>query len=496
MESFLAWFHANHGTIDSTAMGITSFPGHGYGGIALRDIPEGHTIFTIPRALTLSTRTSELPRLLGPEVWKSGLDKGWSGLILCMMWEESRGPSSKWFEYLASLPTAFDTPMFWGAEDLAELEGTSLVGKIGRDDAERDYRETVVPAMQSRPDLFPLTGADHFSLERYHIMGSRILSRSFQVERWEGEGEDAEDAAANTSGHSAMDVDEEPPSNVSHADGDQENVDSDSESEEEGDDPSDVAMVPMADILNARYGSENAKLYYEESELKMVSTKPIAAGEQIWNTYGDLPNSDLLRRYGHVDLVPLANGGTGNPADVVEVRADLIVSMVAEKTSDVSPESSKARIDWWLDEGGDDVFVLEEGLDLPVPEASISLVRLLQLPEAEWEKARDKRKPPKPKVDIPVLSVLISALQKRSTEYPTSIEDDEALLSHPALTLNKRHAVIVRLGEKRLLKEAERRLTAMEQLLRLDDGKGKEKERSKKRKGERSEEGQVKRSKR
>lgn len=73
-----------------------------------------------------------------------------------------------------------------------------------------------------------------------------------------------------------------------------------------------------------------------------------------WNTYGDPPNSELLRRYGHVDLVPLPQGGEGNPADVVEIRADLVVALLTQKVVNMSPVSMKERIDWWLEEGGDE----------------------------------------------------------------------------------------------------------------------------------------------
>jgi len=117
----------------------------------------------------------------------------------------------------------------------------------------------------------------------------------------------------------------------------------------------------------------------------MVTTKLIRTGEQIWNTYGDPPNSDLLRRYGHVDMVPLPQGGKGNPSDIVEVRADLLVSVLTRQNCGVSPESTKQRIEWWLEEGGDDVFVLET--DLELPESFLSLVRLLLLPAGEWAKA-------------------------------------------------------------------------------------------------------------
>ena len=70
-----------------------------------------------------------------------------------------------------------------------------------------------------------------------------------------------------------------------------------------------------------------------------------------WNTYGDPPNSDLLRRYGHIDLLPLEGSGLGNPADIVEVRADLVVKALGTK---VSEQDVQERIDWWLEEGGDE----------------------------------------------------------------------------------------------------------------------------------------------
>ncbi|KAH7924236.1 SET domain-containing protein [Leucogyrophana mollusca] len=459
MQNFVAWFKSHSGFLDDASLDVVDFPSHGRGAIALKDISENHTLFTLPRSLTLSTRTSTLPSILGADTWERfKLGQGWVGLILCMMWEEARGSASKWSEYLESLPTSFDTPMFWGAEDLEELRGTAVVDKIGREDAERDYHEKLLPAIESRPDLFPPDSvAQYYSLERYHIMGSRILSRSFQVERWDRQGDDHDESEANTS---AMDVDSAEFPDKGEDAHTEEGEESD---DEEVDDPSDVAMVPMADLLNARYGSENAKLFYEETELRMVSTKPIKAGEQIWNTYGDPPNSELLRRYGHVDLVSLPQGGEGNLADIVELRADLVVSVVTGHAPSTGLANTQERIDWWLEEGGDDVFVLET--DLAVPETLTSLVRLLLLSDADWKKARDKQKPPRAKLDSQVLSLLLQVLGRRLNEYPTSTEVDEQLLRGGNLTLNKRHAVIVRLGEKTILTGVLEKLREVEQSL-------------------------------
>ncbi|KAG6831726.1 hypothetical protein H0H87_004277 [Tephrocybe sp. NHM501043] len=444
-QQLLSWFQANGGQFDVESLGFTNFPDSegGRGVMALKDIPEEHVLFSIPRSLLLSTQTSHLPSRFGPTAWKDmQLNQGWTGLILCMMWE-SANSGSKWKEYLAILPNHFDTPMFWDENDLKELDGTSVVEKLGREEAEQAYREKVLPAIQSRPDLFPPESAHFYTLANYHLMGSRILSRSFSVERWDSGEEEAgaSSALTNTRSHE-MDVDSPDGPEGEHGD-------NESEVEEEDDeDSSDTAMVPMADMLNARYGSENAKLFDDENDLRMVSTKPIKAGEQIWNTYGDLPNAELIRRYGHIDLLPLPNEGVGNPGDVAEIRADIAVSVILQKDASLSEDSLRERIDWWLEEGGDDVFVLEA--DLELPPLLISLIHLLILDRGEWESAKSKGKPPKPKIDAYILGIVHEVLETRLKAYPTTLQEDESTFSKQ-ITRNQKHALVVRMGEKRIL---------------------------------------------
>ncbi|KAI6121898.1 SET domain-containing protein [Pisolithus sp. B1] len=478
LVDFLDWFQANGGTVDLRVMGITEFPGSGRGAVALCDIPADHTLFTLPRSLTLSTRTSPLPLLFGIHKWRAHkLHKNWVGLILCMMWEDAH------------------------EDDLQELKGTAVVDKIGREDAERAYLETLLPAIEACPSLFPPSHLSRwYTLEAYHRAGSRILSRSFTVSKWtsdddpdgptlgdgddnanghesEGESEGPKsndmDNHANASLGSAMDVDE-PVTNCEvnlH-------LDDHDDTDDDEDDPSDVAMVPMADLLNARWRSENAKLFYEPHILRMATTKPIKKGEQIFNTYGDPPNSDLLRRYGHIDLVPLnvdtkegtpstpvvslspelgvAMNTLGNPSDVVEVKADLVVDVVRLQWSSEGQRDRDMtdRIEWWLEEGGDDSFVLPyqyspnsgSSATYQFPRELTAFIVLL-LPGTDFAAIRTKGKPPK------VISVLADVLKRREGMYAGG-SDDKQLLTSASLTTNKRHAIIVRLGEKQILRAA------------------------------------------
>jgi N-lysine methyltransferase SETD6 len=84
-------------------------------------------------------------------------------------------------------------------------------------------------------------------------MGSRILSRSFHNEGWDyGDSEDEDQQPMNISAD--MDVDEAPPLLDPAPEAEDEGERSDSEEEEEEDG---TAMVPFADLLNARYGCSN-----------------------------------------------------------------------------------------------------------------------------------------------------------------------------------------------------------------------------------------------
>lgn len=138
-------------------------------------------------------------------------------------------------------------------------------------------------SLQSRPDLFAPADIDtRYSLACFHLQGSRILSRSFTLQKdrdyeEDGPGADADDDAdaevGNTSVGSAMDVDtprgakaealgHAPHGDEEHGHGHgEEGEGSDSIDDDDDEDPGFVAMVPFADMLNARYQSENVRLF-------------------------------------------------------------------------------------------------------------------------------------------------------------------------------------------------------------------------------------------
>lgn len=202
--------------------------------MAKRDIEAGTTLFTIPRKAIMSRETSELasrlPDLFAASVSAQQHDEAedevpeqkqdsWSALILILMHELLRGDASPWRAYFDVLPTAFDTPMFWGDDELAELQASATRGKVGRESAEAMFRAAVVPVIRRHADLFPGSAgvSDDELIALAHRMGSTIMAYAFDLE----------------------------------GDDDEEEPEGDDEWVEDRQGKSTMGMVPMADILNA-----------------------------------------------------------------------------------------------------------------------------------------------------------------------------------------------------------------------------------------------------
>jgi N-lysine methyltransferase SETD6 len=143
------------------------------------------------------------------------------GLILIMLYENQL-PNSRWKSYLGIevrqvrpdlldvLPTAFDTPMFWNEEELMELKGTEVPSRIGKAKSEEQYRTILLPIINANSALFNL---EKCGLDTFHQMGSLVLAYSF-----------------GRSDHT-------------HDDDDDDEIDQEEKN--------DIAMVPLADMLNA-----------------------------------------------------------------------------------------------------------------------------------------------------------------------------------------------------------------------------------------------------
>jgi N-lysine methyltransferase SETD6 len=179
--------------------------------VATRGIEPDTVLFKIPRSSVINTLTSDLASRI-PDLFKDGntynnkddedidledesSQDPWSSLILVMIYEFLKGEKSSWKEYFDILPETFDTPMFWSQDEIDELQASSMVSKIGKNDADDMFKSKVIPVISAHSSVFYPEGATPLSeLELLHLahrMGSTIMSYAFDLEN-DDDGDEAE----------------------------------------------------------------------------------------------------------------------------------------------------------------------------------------------------------------------------------------------------------------------------------------------------------------
>jgi len=327
--------------------------------VAVQNIEEEELLFQIPRSAVLSVENS----ILSKEIPKATFEQlgPWLSLIFVMLYEYGNQTSSNWAPYFNVLPAEFNTLMFWENDELDQLQASAVRDKIGREKADLTFTHELVPVIQEFAHIF-FSGDERANelaegmgrpenLLLMHKMGTLIMAYAFDVE--------------------PVDVKKE--------------VDEEGYASEDEDEALPKGMVPLADMLNADADRNNARLFYEEEYLSMKAIKPIRAGEELFNDYGPLPRSDLLRRYGYI---------TDNYAqyDVVEIPHDLVTSYVEQCMGDAfkqRPERVQQRIDYLYDHD-----IIDTGYDIAASEPFnvkeslspelIALVQALLLPDTEF----------------------------------------------------------------------------------------------------------------
>ncbi|KAF2203433.1 SET domain-containing protein [Delitschia confertaspora ATCC 74209] len=427
-ETFLHWLRNSGADISPKIELVDLRQIHaGRGVVAISEIAEDELLFRIPRSSVLSVENSALPRLL-PAVFEE-LDP-WLSLILVMIYEWCQGEKSSWKPYFDVLPSEFNTLMFWSEDELNELQASAVRYKIGKEGADEMFKEKIFPVVRQNAGIFggeaAATAKERDVVALAHRMGSTIMAYAFDIE----------------------------PANQSKE------ADEEGYVSEEEDEALPKGMVPLADMLNADADRNNARLFYEENYLSMKAISPIQAGEEIFNDYGPLPRSDLLRRYGYI---------TDNYVkyDVVEISLDM-VREAAAKHAHISSSIIEDRLEYLDDQG-----LIDTGYDITAsdnfdvfedisPELLV-LIETLLLPQPEFERLKAKGKLPKPSnLSMKGAQLLHFLVKARTAQFATSLQQDQSEpislpASGPSVVKARRYAMakLVRIGEKAILRQAD-----------------------------------------
>lgn len=142
---------------------------NGYSMVASEDIAPLETCVSVP--LKLCLRGEEDSELL-----EGTMDEK---LALRLMLAKYHGENSEHYAYMQSLPTSYDTPLFWSGEDFELLKGTNvyLLTNMLRRELDYDFERLLVPLINSDPEKY----AHAISRESYYWAMSTIYSRAFGV---------------------------------------------------------------------------------------------------------------------------------------------------------------------------------------------------------------------------------------------------------------------------------------------------------------------------
>ena len=255
------------------------FQNGSYHVLASENLRVGDVVAKIPKDAVLSVRTTAIADIIEEEELRGIL-----GLGLAILYEKSLGDKSPWFEYLQCIPEYEQLPLFYDKNSLEYLQNTD-VGRCVNSDAQNlieDYETYIWPLLES--DKYPQLEIRFITQENWFKVASLISSRAFQVDSYHGE---ALCPLGDLFNHK---TDFE---NV-HCEGNDEE-DNEWEDEQDTEQVDDDSEIPVAVSVS---NSSNASVDF----LEFVVVRSCKKGDEVFNTYGEHPNSSLLRLYGFVEL--------------------------------------------------------------------------------------------------------------------------------------------------------------------------------------------------
>jgi len=236
---------------------FSEFSDSGRGVRALRDMELGEVLVSIPKAWAIAVPShSDVPgskSKVAEALLASDLDPQ-QKLALLLLHEISRCNASPFSLYCAGLPKSLsDLPFFFGDEQLELLWGTGVDSVVrGGHLASPAGVSAMAEVARRHPEMWP-TCTD----EAIQYAAAAVASRAFDS------------------------------------------------------DATEVCLLPIADMFNHFGASPHTRMRETESAYVLRLERPVTAGEQVFMTYGNLPNFQLFINGAFVE--------SDNPFDAVEV---------------------------------------------------------------------------------------------------------------------------------------------------------------------------------
>lgn len=300
---------------------------------ATRPINEGEELCRIPKQACIAPATCSIGDLLEREGIGGGL-----ALVIAVCHEHSLGKDSKWHGYFLALPQREYLPIFWNQQQRRFLQGTMLSGGMLNDELRAmrdDFTHIVVPFTKKYKDRLRF---EAWTFQNFQKAASLVASRAFGIDSTLGDGMVP---LADAFNHKVSVV-ELASQYVVHGVSDSESEsESDSEEHEEQQLPLSAfnEQEPAAPLVLADSTTQfsvcgitscngldlrlEIAIIDSGDALQIVAASTIPfVGQEIHNTYGELSNTDLVKKYGFAIR--------DNPFAVVALDKSLILEMAAD----------------------------------------------------------------------------------------------------------------------------------------------------------------------
>uniref|UniRef100_UPI00358EE006 actin-histidine N-methyltransferase n=1 Tax=Myxine glutinosa TaxID=7769 RepID=UPI00358EE006 len=394
---FMTW--ASENGILTEGLEICLFPDEGYGLKTTQELKAEELFLWIPRRMMMTVESAKTS-ILGPLVAEDRMLQAMGNVALALLLLcERANPASFWRPYLCSLPSRYDTPLYFSMSELHHFLGTQAMHDVLAQykNIARQYAYFYRLA-QVNPAASKLPLRDSFTFEDYRWAVSTVMTRQNQVP--------LEDASHVT-----------------------------------------LALIPVWDMCNHTNGLITTGYNMEDDRCECVALRDFHPAEQIYIFYGNRSNSDFVIHNGFFYK--------GNVNDRVKIKLGVSKSdrLFAMKSEILARGGIPASTMFSLHCGEMPVpaqllaflriFCMTEGELKECLVGENVMEKIFRLGDPDFPVSWDN--------EVKLWTFLETRVSLLLKTYKTSLQEDENLIADPQTSYRTKMAVRLRKAEKEIL---------------------------------------------
>ncbi|XP_029453772.1 actin-histidine N-methyltransferase [Rhinatrema bivittatum] len=393
---------ANENGASTEGFELVDFPEEGFGLKATRDVKAEELFLWVPRKLLMTVESAK-NSVLGSLYSQDRILQAMGNITLAFhLLCERANPSSFWLPYIMTLPSEYDTPLYFEEDEVQYLQSTQAIH-----DVFSQYKNTArqyayfYKIIQSHPNANKLPLKESFTYDDYRWAVSSVMTRQNQIP--------TEDGSRVT-----------------------------------------LALIPLWDMCNHTNGLITTGYNLEDDRCECVALQDFKEGDQIYIFYGTRSNAEFVIHNGFFfddnshDRVKIKLGVSKSDRlyamkSEVLARAGIPTSSVFALHITEPPISAQLlaflRVFCMTEEELKEHLIGEHAID-----------KIFTLGNSEFPVSWDN--------EVKLWTFLEARASLLLKTYKTTVQDDKFLLEQDDLTSHATMAIKLRLVEKEILEKA------------------------------------------